>query len=128
MPEEVLMPFLISEVADEMDIQRKDVKDVIDLFFDIIAEELAEGNTVKVGSYVKFAFAVSPAVKKGTPVRNPSTGETMPSAGRPAKLRVTATPLSKIKSGAPGPTSKIGRELLRQKLAASEARKAKAAA
>jgi len=127
MPEEVRLPFLVSEVADEMDIQRKDVKEVLDLFFDIIAEELAEGNTVRVGSYFKFGFAVSPAVKKGTPVRNPSTGETMPSAGRPAKLRVTATPLSRIKAAAPTATSKVGKELLRQKQAAKEAR-AKAAA
>jgi len=128
MPEVVGLPFLVSEVADEMDIQRKDVKEVIDLFFDIIAEELAEGNTIKIGSYVKFGFAVSPAVKKGTMVRNPATGETQPSAGRPAKLRVTASPLGKIKAGAPGPASKIGKEILRQKQAASSARKAKAAA
>ena len=128
MPEVVGLPFLVSEVADEMDIQRKDVKEVIDLFFDIIAEELAEGNTIKIGSYVKFGFAVSPAVKKGTMVRNPATGETQPSAGRPAKLRVTASPLGKIKAGAPGPASKIGKEILRQKEAAKKARAAKVAA
>jgi len=120
MPEEVTMPFLVSEVADEMDIQKRDVKQIIDLFFDIIAEELAEGNTVRVGSYVKFGFAVTPAVKKGTPTRNPFTGETKPSAGRPAKLRVTTSPLARIKAGAPGPTSKVGKEILRQKQAAKK--------
>jgi|SRR6516164_3019395 nucleoid DNA-binding protein len=124
MPEEVLLPFLISEVAEEMQIQKKDVKEVIEMFFDIIAEELAEGNTVKIGSYCKFGFAISPAVKKGTPVRNPATGETMPSAGRPARLRVNATPLSKLKRGAPGPSTKAGKELLRLKLAARTPRAA----
>jgi len=124
MPETVTLPFLISEVAEEMDVQKKDVKDVIEMFFDIIAEELAEGNTVRVGSYVKFGFAVSPALKKGTMVRNPATGETMPSAGRPAKLRVSASALSKLKANAPAPTTKVGKELLRQKQAASKARAA----
>src|SRR5215472_932931 len=128
MPEVVGLPFLVSEVADEMDIQRKDVKEVIDLFFDIIAEDLAEVNTIKIGSYVKFGFAVSPAVKKGTMVRNPATGKTQPSAGRPAKLRVTASPLGKLKTGAPGPATKIGKEILRQKEAAKKARAAKVAA
>jgi nucleoid DNA-binding protein len=124
MPEEVRLPFLVSEVADEMDIQRKDIKEVIDLFFDIIAEELAEGNTVRVGSYLKFSFAVSPAVKKGTPVRNPFTGQSQPSNGRPAKFRVAVRPLSRIKTAVPDSNSKVGKELLRQR----EARRAKAKA
>mgnify|MGYP002637767889 CR=1 FL=1 len=41
-----------------------------------------------------------PAVKAGTPVRNPATGEMMPSAGRPASMQVRARILSKLKQAA----------------------------
>lgn len=112
MPEEVRLPFLISETAEELDLQKRDVKEVIEMFFSIVAEELAEGNTVYLGSYVKLSFRATPAVKKGTMVRNPFTGETSKSEGKPASLRVKATPLSGLKTSAPAAGSKEGKELL----------------
>ena len=115
MPEEVRLPFLISEVSEEMQISKSDVAEVIKTFFQIIADELAEGNTVKVSPYFKLSFRVSPAVKKGTPVRNPFTQETNPSPGRPARLGVRATALSGFKTSVPEATSKAGKEIIASK-------------
>lgn len=56
---------------------------------------------------VKVAAKKMPAIKKGTPVRNPSTGEMMPSKGRaaftkPATVRTKIRPLAKLKTAAIG--------------------------
>lgn len=40
------------------------------------------------------------AVKKGTPVRNPATGEMIKSKGKPASVRVKLRALSKLKKAA----------------------------
>lgn len=49
---------------------------------------------------LKVATKKRPAVKKGTPVRNPATGEMMPSPGRPASMQVRVRALSKLKLAA----------------------------
>jgi nucleoid DNA-binding protein len=115
MPEEVRLPFLIGEVADEMQINKSDVQRIIKTFFEIIAEELKEGNTVKISPYLKLSFRVAAPVKKGTLVRNPFTQESAPSPGRPAKLSVRATALSGLKNSAPEPTSKVGKTVIASK-------------
>jgi nucleoid DNA-binding protein len=126
MPEEVRLPYLVREVSEELKVTQRDVKDVITLFFDIIAEELAEGNTVKVSPYLKFYFLVREPVKKGTMVMNPGLGEKVPSEGRPASISVKASTLSGLKNSVPGVTSKVGKELLGEKVAAKKARMARA--
>ena len=117
MPENVRMPYLVREVSEELKVTQKDVKDVITLFFDIIAEELAEGNTVTVSPYVKFYFQAREPVKKGTMVMNPGLGEMVPSAGRPASISVKASTLSGLKTSTPGVTSKVGKTILNEKIA-----------
>jgi len=124
MPEQVRLPYLVREVSEELKVSQKDVKEVIETFFVIIAEELAEGNEVTVSPYVKFKYRISPAVKKGTPVWNPATGEKQPSPGRPAKLGVRATPLSGLKTSVPGVTTKVGKVILDQFKTARDARAA----
>jgi nucleoid DNA-binding protein len=128
MPEGVRLPYLVREVSEELKVSQKDVKLVIDTFFMIIAEELAEGAEVTISPYVKFKYRVSPPLKKGTLVWNPATGEKQPSPGRPAKLAVRATPLSGLKVSTPGPTTKIGKSLISEFDAAKKARAAAAAA
>lgn len=49
---------------------------------------------------LKIVTRKRPAVKAGTPVRNPATGEMMPSSGRPASMQVRARVLSKLKQAA----------------------------
>jgi len=122
MPEEVRLPFLIGEVSEEMQISQKDVKTVLETFFQIVGEELAEGNTVYVGSWFKLSFRAKAAVKKGTMVRNPFSGEETRSPGKPAELSVKATVLSGLKTSAPGVKTEAGKAILDKLTANSKAR------
>ena len=49
---------------------------------------------------LKVTLRKVPARKAGTLVRNPSTGEMMPGAAKPASVRVKIRPLSKLKTAA----------------------------
>ena len=49
---------------------------------------------------LKIVTKTRPAIKKGTLVRNPGTGEMMESKGRPASMQVKARVLSKLKQAA----------------------------
>jgi hypothetical protein len=49
---------------------------------------------------LKVVTRKRPAVKAGTLVRNPATGEMIESAGRPASMQVRARILSKLKQAA----------------------------
>jgi nucleoid DNA-binding protein len=110
--ETVRLPYLVNEVAEELNVSKSEVRLVLDVFFEIIQEELAEGNTVHITPYVKFKHRISPAIKKGTMVRNPFNGTSSPSPGRPAKIGVTATVLSGLKKSAPSSTSPVGKSIL----------------
>ena len=47
---------------------------------------------------LKVSLRKVPARKAGTLIRNPSTGEMMPGAAKPASVRVKIRPLSKLKA------------------------------
>ena len=47
---------------------------------------------------LKVSLVKVPARKAGTLVRNPSTGEMVPGAAKPASMRVKIRPLSKLKA------------------------------
>ena len=49
---------------------------------------------------LKISLRKVPARKAGTLIRNPSTGEMMPGAAKPASVRVKIRPLSKLKAAA----------------------------
>jgi nucleoid DNA-binding protein len=48
----------------------------------------------------KISLRKVPARKAGTLIRNPSTGEMVPGAAKPASVRVKIRPLSKLKAAA----------------------------
>ena len=48
----------------------------------------------------KISLRKVPARKAGTLIRNPSTGQMMPGAAKPASVRVKIRPLSKLKAAA----------------------------
>lgn len=50
----------------------------------------------------KINVRVRPAIRKGTMVRNPGTGQMQPSKGRPARKTVRLRPLVKLKRAAEG--------------------------
>lgn len=110
--ETVRLPYLANEVAIELGMSRVDVRDVLNTFLQIISDELAEGNEVHISPYFKFKHRISPAVKKGTMVRNPFTGTTQPSAGRPAKIGIKVLTLSGLKKAMPSATSKEGKAII----------------
>lgn len=96
---------LINELAEyvpEDGSARKVAAAVLDGLNDIMARSLA---TRGAGEFVlpgmlKVTTKKRPAIKKGTPVRNPATGEMMPSPGRPASKQVRVRALSKLKQAA----------------------------
>lgn len=49
---------------------------------------------------LKISLRKVPARKAGTMIRNPSTGEMVPGAAKPASVRVKIRPLSKLKAAA----------------------------
>lgn len=49
---------------------------------------------------LKISLRKVPARKAGTLIRNPSTGEMVPGAAKPASVRVKIRPLSKLKAAA----------------------------
>jgi nucleoid DNA-binding protein len=49
---------------------------------------------------LKISLRKVPARKAGTMIRNPSTGEMVPGAAKPASVRVKIRPLAKLKSAA----------------------------
>lgn len=115
MNERVSKNDLIATVAAKTGLEKGTTRNLIDSLFDAIRDELAAGNEVAIAGQVKFSHGVRAAIKKGTPTRNPSTGETSPHAGRPASLRIKATPLKAMKDAVPAPTSKIGKGVLASK-------------
>jgi len=96
---------LINELAEyvpESTSSRKIAAAVLEGLNDIISRSVAPRG---IGEFVlpgmlKIVTKKRAAVKAGTPVRNPATGEMMPSAGRPASMQVRARMLSKLKQAA----------------------------
>lgn len=96
---------LIAELAEyvpEEGSARKVAAAVLEGLNDIMARSVAPRG---VGEFtlpgmLKVVTKKRPAVKAGTPVRNPATGEMMPSAGRPASMQVRVRVLSKLKQAA----------------------------
>jgi len=119
--EKIRMRELVSETSAETGISTRDIREIVNAFFETVADELGKGNEVTISPYVKFAHTYVSPVKKGTMVRNPLSGTTQPSAGRPAKIRIRARALKGLQSMAPGPTSKAGKPI-------ADAAKAKRAA
>jgi len=122
--EKIRMRELVQATSDEMGISTRDIREIVNVFFETIGAELGKGNEITISPYVKFAHTYVMPVKKGTMVRNPLTGTEQPSAGRPAKIRIRARALKGLQSMAPGPSSKAGKPIAD---AAKEKRAARAA-
>ena len=61
-------------------LNKRESKDMIDAFFDLIAERLVEGEDVKISGFGNFQIRV----KAPRPGRNPRTGEPIPIEARRA--------------------------------------------
>jgi DNA-binding protein HU-beta len=102
--EEMVVPLtqtqLASAVADRAEITKAEAKRVLDALEDVVLEEIANAEKVKIGGLVQLTVRVKPASKarKG---RNPATGEEITIAAKPASVDLRARALTKAKSALP---------------------------
>ena len=91
---------LAGAVADRAEITRAEAKRVLDALEEVVLDEIADAEKVKIGGTVQLTVRVKPATKarKG---RNPATGEEITIAAKPASVDVRARPLAKAKAALP---------------------------
>ena len=93
-----LLPVLA--VAERADLTRADAKRALTALEDVVLDEIANAEKVKVGNIVQLTVRLKAATKarKG---RNPATGEEITIAAKPASVVVRARPLAKTKAALP---------------------------
>ncbi len=91
---------LASALAERVEMSKADAKIVLDAFEEIVLEQLAEAEKVRIGKLVQLTVRLKPATKarKG---RNPATGEEITIAAKPAGVDVRARPLAGAKEALP---------------------------
>jgi integration host factor subunit alpha len=62
---------IIENISNKIGLTKKESTDIVDSFFDIIKDELAKGNPVKISGFGKWTVKA----KKKRKGRNPQTGE-----------------------------------------------------
>lgn len=93
---------LLSLIAERTELQRKQVDAVLSELETIMLGSIHPNG---IGEFMfpglfKVSLRKVPARKAGTLIRNPSTGEMMPAAAKPASVRVKMRPLAKMKAAA----------------------------
>jgi len=91
---------LIGEVAEKSDLSKSDVKAVLEALEEVVLEQLADAEKVRIGGVVQLNVRVKEATKarKG---RNPATGEEITIGPKPAAVALKARPLAKAKAALP---------------------------
>ena len=93
---------LLNHIAEQNGLTRKQAGEILGTLENVI---LGSIHPKGVGEFtfpglMKVSLRKVPARKAGTMIRNPSTGEMMPAAAKPASVRVKIRPLSKLKTAA----------------------------
>ena len=91
---------LLSLIAERSELSRKQVDSVLSELETIMLGSIHPNG---IGEFMfpglfKIALRKVPARKAGTMIRNPSTGEMMAAAAKPASVRVKIRPLAKLKA------------------------------
>ena len=81
---------LAERLHEELGLNKREVKDIVELFFDEIRSALESGNQVKISGFGNFDLSD----KNERPGRNPKTGEEIPISARRV---VTFRPGQKLK-------------------------------
>lgn len=98
------------------------MRDVVASLQAVVAEALDNGNAVNLFGLVKLAPKGTVAVKAKKNVPDPfNPGETKDVPAKPAGTKIGATVLKAAKEAAPSPTSKVGKELIAQAKAKTDA-------
>ena len=82
---------LAERLHEELGLNKREVKDIVELFFDEIRVALESGNQVKISGFGNFDLRD----KNQRPGRNPKTGEEIPISARRV---VTFRPVQKLKT------------------------------
>jgi integration host factor subunit alpha len=62
---------LADALFDQLGLNKREAKDLVDAFFEVVATELAQGKSVKISGFGNFEVHT----KSARPGRNPQTGE-----------------------------------------------------
>jgi len=91
---------LVGEVAERAGLTKADAKTVLEALEEVVLEQLASAEKVRIGGVVQLTVRVKDATKprKG---RNPATGEEIMISAKPASVTVRARPLAKAKAALP---------------------------
>jgi DNA-binding protein HU-beta len=91
---------LVGEVAERASLTKGDTKAVLEALEEVVLEQLADAEKVRIGGVVQLPVRVKDATgpRKG---RNPATGEEMTIAAKPASVTVKARPLARAKAALP---------------------------
>ena len=65
---------LVDLLFDHVGLNKRESKDMVDAFFDLVADSLVEGDDVKISGFGNFQIRT----KAARPGRNPRTGEIIP--------------------------------------------------
>jgi len=91
---------LASEVADRSGLTRNDAKAALTALEEIVLEQLADAEKVRIGGVVQLVVRVKEATKPRQG-RNPATGEEITISAKPASVALKARPLAKAKAALP---------------------------
>lgn len=69
---------LAEALHDHVGLNKREAKEIVDLFFDTLGETLASGETVRLSGFGNFELRDKPQ----RPGRNPKTGEEIPISAR----------------------------------------------
>ena len=100
---------LASALAERVEMSKADTKYILDAFEEIVLEQLAEAEKVRIGKLVQLTVRLKPATK-ARPGRNPATGEAITIKAKPASVDVRARPLKGAKDALPS-VQKASRKL-----------------
>jgi nucleoid DNA-binding protein len=91
---------LINLIAEKNDLPRATAKAVLETIENVMTGSIHPRGVGEftLAGLLKISLLKVPARKAGTLVRNPSTGEMMPGAAKPASMRVKIRALSKLKA------------------------------
>src|SRR5690349_1722496 len=88
------------EIAKRVDGSRAEAKRWLAALEEVVLEQLAAAEKVKIGSVVQLEVRIRSATK-ARPGRNPATGEEITIAAKPASVTDRARPLAKAKAAVP---------------------------
>jgi DNA-binding protein HU-beta len=91
---------LAGEVADRSGLTKTDAKRALEALEEVVLEQLADAEKVRIGGVVQLNVRVKEATKprKG---RNPATGEEITISAKPAAVALKARPLARAKAALP---------------------------